>query len=320
MRSAAQEPGGFPSRNDSLQIQEAVASEIQRDHGDRPLTQGDHARIWRHDRLDGVELFQGSYKSYQFAKHFHRVPAFGVVDRGSMSSYCRHENHVLGTGTVLLLNPGEIHAPAPADSPGWSFRMFYLEEALFRSMSLNFSLQDLRFQQPFVQDSQLASSLFQLHLELEEAGDRLHFESVLLSIFSQLAERHSEALSPSSQLKPDKARIDVAREYLEANYDQNLSLAELAAVSSLSASHFLRMFRDTVGLTPHAYLTQVRIEYATSLLRAGTPLVDVANRVGFTDQSHFTKKFKRIFGVTPGQYSATAKSIRQGMKSILLAS
>ncbi|CAN5697958.1 AraC family transcriptional regulator [soil metagenome] len=228
-----------------------------------------------------------------------------------MSSYCRRENHVLETGTVLLLNPGEIHAPAPADSGGWSFRMFYLDKELFQSTSLNLSMQDLLFQQPFVQDNELASNLLQLHLDLEGSGDRLHFESILVSIFSRLAERHSEAMRPPNQPKPDQVRINRARQYLEAHYDQNLSLAELAEVSSFSSSHFLRMFRDTVGLTPHAYLTQVRIEFATSLLRAGTPLVDVANQVGFTDQSHFTKRFKGILGVTPGQYSLNARPARK---------
>jgi AraC-like DNA-binding protein len=100
----------------------------------------------------------------------------------------------------------------------------------------------------------------------------------------------------------------VALDYMEANYDRNLSLDELAGLSSYSASHFLRTFRDVVGLTPHAYLTQFRIELATTLLRSGTPLIDIAQLVGFTDQSHFTRKFKRILGVTPGQYALSSRN------------
>ncbi len=185
--------------------------------------------------------------------------------------------------------------------------MFYLEEKLFNSASLNFVSQDLRFKEPFVQDNELASSLLQLHRELEQDGETLRFESLLLSIFSRLAERHSEIVGRVFEPTSDKAKIDLARQYMEANYEQNLNLTELAELSSFSASHFLRIFRDTVGLTPHAYLTQFRIEIATSLLRVGTPLVDVANLVGFTDQSHFTKKFKRVLGVTPGQYAPSSQ-------------
>lgn len=311
MTCEAEDDHHFSSGDSYSQLLKAPHSEIQRDHGERLLWHEDRARIWRHAGLQGVELFQGAYHKYQFAKHFHRVPAIGVVDRGSMKTYCRRGHHLLGTGTVLLLNPGEIHAPAPAGSSGWSFRMFYLEEKLFSSVSSNFAMHDLRFQQPFVQDRELASRLFQLHLELEENGDALHFESRLVSIFSRLAERHAEIVSHSPGQKSDKGKIDYVRQYLEANYNKNLRLTELAELSSFSASHFLRAFTETVGLTPHAYLTQLRIEFATCLLRAGTPLVEVAYLAGFTDQSHFTKKFKRILGVTPGQYSLSSKASRR---------
>ncbi|GGG72211.1 AraC family transcriptional regulator [Edaphobacter dinghuensis] len=295
-------------KSDTSQILSAFESEVQHDHGDRPLMDGDRARIWRHAGLDGVELFQGSYQNYEFARHFHRVPAIGVVDRGAMSFYCRSANHVLGRGTVLLLNPGETHAPSPADSLGWSFRVFYLDKTFLKSMASDASMQTLRFKQPFVEDRELASSLFRLHVALERDGDRLHFESLLCSIFSRAVERYSESVNRDAEPELDKTSIGTALQYMEANYRQNLSLAELAALSPYGASHFLRMFKEIVGLTPRDYLTQFRIEMATSLLQLGMPLVDVAYMAGFTDQSHFTKKFKRVLGVTPGQYMFMAKT------------
>ncbi|HEU4636748.1 MAG TPA: AraC family transcriptional regulator, partial [Edaphobacter sp.] len=230
------------------------------------------------------------------------MTAIGVVDRGAMSSYCRRGNHVLAAGTVLLLNPGEIHAPAPAGTSGWSFRMFYFDDAFFQSIPLP-AMQKLRFRQPFVQDRELASTLLQLHHEMEGDGDRLMFETAFVSIFSRLADRYAEAPTQPVQPKPDRTAIRGALEYMEANCARNLTLGELASLSPYSTSHFLRMFRDLMGLTPHAYLTQLRIELATDLLRSGTPLVDIAGLAGFTDQSHFTRKFKRILGVTPGQYA-----------------
>lgn len=193
--------------------------------------------------------------------------------------------------------------------------MFYFDDAFFESIPLPAAMQTLRFRQPFVQDRELASTLFQLHHELEGNGDRLGFETTFVSIFSRLAERYSETPAEHVGLKPDRTAIGSALQYMETNYDRNLSLDELAELSPYSASHFLRMFRDVVGLTPHAYLTQFRIELATDLLRSGTPLVDIANLVGFTDQSHFTRKFKRVLGVTPGQYALNSKApIPRGLK------
>lgn len=294
-----------PSPN-TPHILKASKSEIQRDHSDRPLSQGDYAKIWRNTSLEGVEIFQGFYRNYQFARHFHRIPAIGVVASGSMSSYFCGQNHVVGAGTIILLNPGETHAPAPAGSSGWSFRMFYLDGTLFESLTQSIAAHGLRFRQPFVQDNLLASSLLRLHLELEYPGEKLRFESQLLSIFSHLTERHSTMQAPRAKPESDNASIDLARQYLEANYNRNPSLKELAGLSSFSASHFLRTFRETVGLTPHAYMTQLRIERAAALLRMGIPPIEVAVRTGFVDQSHLTRQFKRIFGITPGRYALSS--------------
>lgn len=92
------------------------------------------------------------------------------------------------------------------------------------------------------------------------------------------------------------------REYLQENYAQNVSLADLASFADLSAFHLNRVFAKEVGLTPYAYQTQVRIARAKSLLTSGLPPVQVAIATGFYDQSHLGKHFKRLVGVTPGSY------------------
>ena len=82
-----------------------------------------------------------------------------------------------------------------------------------------------------------------------------------------------------------------------------IDLAQLAEIAQLSPFHLLRSFRNQVALPPHAYQIQVRILRAKQMLRAGMPCIETAFAVGFADQSHFTKHFKRIVGVTPGLYS-----------------
>ncbi len=97
------------------------------------------------------------------------------------------------------------------------------------------------------------------------------------------------------------------RSYLDEHYAENISLAELAALANLSPFHLLRSFRDQVNLPPHAYQIQVRIKHAKQMLLLGLPGIDTALAVGFADQSHFTKHFKRIVGVPPGLYGAVLK-------------
>jgi transcriptional regulator GlxA family with amidase domain len=90
---------------------------------------------------------------------------------------------------------------------------------------------------------------------------------------------------------------------LEERFDEALMLDELAAVAGLSRFHLQRVFTAEIGMGPHAYQTQVRINRAKELLRRNVPLAEVATRAGFADQSHLHRHFTRRVGITPGQYA-----------------
>lgn len=94
--------------------------------------------------------------------------------------------------------------------------------------------------------------------------------------------------------------------YINAHLDRDLKLVELATIAQLSPYHFLRLFKQSMGTTPHQYILQCRIEKTKQLLRHSTlSLAEIAARVGFSDQSHLTRYFKRVVGVTPKQFLQT---------------
>jgi AraC-like DNA-binding protein len=281
---------------------DADNSHIYRDHSARPAGRDESARIWQHGALSGAELFRGSYRKYEFAHHFHSVPAIGVVERGSMRCYCKGATHILPPGTVLLFNPGEVHAPGPAHSNEWTFRVFFFEDELFRARSADVARSVLRFSKPFVEDRRLASSLLQLHCKLETHATALDIESSIFGIFTQLAQKHTCLPAHTHRSGIEKTKIKRVKEHLDVYFRRDITLGDLAAIAQFSPYHTLRTFRSSVGLTPHAYLIQIRIEEGKRLLRTGNSISDVAASTGFTDQSHFTRHFKRIMGVTPGQY------------------
>jgi AraC family transcriptional regulator len=99
-------------------------------------------------------------------------------------------------------------------------------------------------------------------------------------------------------------KLRAAIEYIEGHLDSEIALEDLAAVAHLSAYHFARLFRASTGLPPHRYVIARRVERAKQLLRGGDDLslAQVAARVGFWDQGHFTRHFKRLVGVTPGRF------------------
>jgi AraC-like DNA-binding protein len=97
--------------------------------------------------------------------------------------------------------------------------------------------------------------------------------------------------------------IERVQQYLDRHFNEAVSLEKLAALAKLSRFHLLRAFTRHTGLPPHAYQMQRRIEVACTLLQSGISAAQVATRVGFADQSHFTRHFKRICHITPGRYA-----------------
>jgi AraC-like DNA-binding protein len=91
-------------------------------------------------------------------------------------------------------------------------------------------------------------------------------------------------------------------DYIHDHLAEAIRLEDLAALADLSPYHLLRAYRATTGLPPHQYQLQLRIRQAKQMLRAGQPIADIAADLGFVDQGHLHHLFRRIVGVTPGQY------------------
>ena len=155
-------------------------------------------------------------------------------------------------------------------------------------------------------DPDLASLALGLHDQLAGAGaeDRLYVDTLSVQLAVHLLRRHGtrplHLRSYRGGLTREKMRAVL--DYLNAHLSTNIHLAELAGVVEMSPYYFLRLFRDSSGLTPHQYLVHRRVEVAKSmLLRDDLSVAEVAQRLGFSDQSHFTRHFRRLTGSPPGQ-------------------
>jgi AraC-like DNA-binding protein len=283
-------------------IFESVSPEWARGSDEHVSVDQETAHMWRHPELAGVELFRGVYTRYEAARHFHLEPAIGIVARGAMGTYARGVTHRVPKGTLFLINPEEVHAPRPVIPQGWVLRAFYFKNNFYTRMSRSLGVADVRFSELFVNHERLTQSFLSLHRDLEESGASLELESRLLTIMGKLAEHYAEVPLRSGSVKSEHQKIARAKEFLIENYRRSISLEELAETVEFSPYHLLRTFRSAVGLTPHDFLTQVRVERAKRLLRRGNTISDIAVDTGFVDQAHFTRRFKEIVGVTPGRY------------------
>jgi AraC-like DNA-binding protein len=255
------------------------------------------SRIWRPTGSPEIELLHGHYRNFSFSKHFHSVAAIGVVDQGTMSCYWEGKEYDAPAGTVILFNAGDVHAPRGKAGDPWSFRMLYMD----RPLSLEVFGHDSPFRKPFVKDNRLAANVLRTHRRFRRNVPAMESEIALLALSRRLRPHLNP--KPREQREGDES-VERARDYIHAHYAQNISLRLLANEVQLSPFYLARNFREHYGIPPHLYLLQVRVERAQALLRSGAPIADVAAQTGFVDQSHFTRHFKRISGVTPGQYSS----------------
>jgi AraC-like DNA-binding protein len=266
------------------------------------------AKFWTDPTLDNLELLRASYVTHAFAPHTHEGFAIGVIEAGAETFTYRRRFHIAGAGSVVLINPGEMHTgEALTTGTGWRYRMLYPAASILQRAASEIQGRRMGvpfFAEPVVQDKHIARLLVNLHLSLEENESQLERESRLIWTMAQLVARHADARLDANAA-PSRAEHGVvgrARAYLEQHLGESVSLDDLSREVNLSAFHLLRVFRNTAGLPPHAYLTQLRLAQAKALLREGRPIADVARAVGFTDQSHLNRHFKRVVGITPGQY------------------
>jgi AraC-like DNA-binding protein len=252
-------------------------------------------------------MLKARYFTHSFARHTHEGYAIGVIESGVEEFSYRGALHRAPAGSVVVIHPGEVHTGHAGVESGWSYRMLYpsvecVQQAI--AGGLGSCERVPYFGEPIIHDPELAAALRHMHFTLETATSRLEQESRFLWMLNHLVVRHADSRPFFPPTGRDAQAVQQVREYLHAHVANPVSLADLAHLTGLKPLRVLRLFQKQMGLPPHAYLIQVRVQHAKQLLQTGLAIAQVAADTGFTDQSHLNRHFKRLVGVTPGQYGA----------------
>ena len=268
----------------------------------------EQTELWRVPELGNAEVLHARYHDHRFERHAHGQFAISIIDRGAGSFLYRGGRRTAPAGSLVALEPEREHTGEVVSDEGWFYRVLYPEPALLDRVACELAGRAhewLHFPEPVIRDRDLAAAMDRLHRALADpSAAPVERESLFFfaceGLLSRHAKRQAEPRVPGSR-EPRAAAL--AREYLEDRYAEDVSLEDLSGVTGLSRYHLIRVFKEAVGLPPHAYLTGVRLNRAKELLTAGVPVGEVAAKVGFADQSHLTRRFKGTFGVTPGRFA-----------------
>ena len=268
--------------------------------------QSDKATFWRAPEYNDMEMLHARYISHRFPLHFHEEYVVGVIERGYYEFDFEGSHRQIRQGEIVLINPGEIHSGYALDNHGWQYRTFYPAAHMMKQLACEITGRDWRmpaFTSPVIADLQLSQQLTTLHTAMEHSKTRLVKDTLLREAMGLLIRKYASDKPRNLRLVSDNRAVSIARDYLETHYAEDVSLDDVANAAALSPYHLSRIFKAQLGLAPHQYLIQIRVQRAKTLLNQGHPIADVALEVGFADQSHLTKWFKRVIGVPPGQFT-----------------
>ncbi|HJQ40166.1 MAG TPA: AraC family transcriptional regulator [Thermoanaerobaculia bacterium] len=255
---------------------------------------------------DGAECFEARFHKYAFERHIHDTFAIGVTLSGVQRFWCGGVTHDSRPGDVVVIAPGQAHDGESGNGESYSYRMAYLPVSLIHQVLADASERshglDLSFDTPLVRDRRLAATLAGAWMTAKKAQNTDAFYELIV----ELAMRFGKIRIPD---RPRSAPAELARvvEYLHANIEREIRTNELARVAGMSRFRLTRQFRRAFGLPLHAYHVHLKLETSKRLLREES-IADVAARLGFCDQSHFHRRFKGAFGMTPAQWTAAQRS------------
>ncbi|MFM9926367.1 AraC family transcriptional regulator [Variovorax sp. H27-G14] len=264
------------------------------------------SRYWHAPELPGMDMLHADFTTHEYAPHVHHSFVIAVTEVGGSEFKSRGRTGVAQQQALLVFNPAEPHSGRMGGSARWRYRSFYLAEPGIRHLMTTLGIDQTRyFGDNVFCDPELIDSFLELHRAFDgndAQSDPLRQQEMFVHSFGTLFQNHAQ---PGQRVLPVPADARVLAPVLELLHDayaERLTLEQMAATAALTPFQLIGAFNRSIGLTPHTYLTQLRLRAAIALLTAGRPLIEAAVASGFYDQSALTRHFKRTFGMTPLQY------------------
>ncbi|MFW8619433.1 helix-turn-helix domain-containing protein [Enterococcus innesii] len=255
------------------------------------------------DSTLGVEalLFNGIQQ--EFPNHWHEYYVIGLMEAGTRKFTCQNTCYIVEAGDLILIPPKAAHSCQQLTEEKLVYRNIHLTpENMAVQVQKIFNTQlTPHFPEPVICQVKEKEEFHAVHqLLLSDQGDEFEKQERFTCLLHDLLVQYADFTHEQTETTSNKAAV--AKAYIDQHYAEKLSLSELSDVLGMNQYVLIRQFTKAYGLSPFQYLSTVRISAAKKKLEAQEAIAEVAFLTGFSDQSHFTRIFKSLIGVTPKAY------------------
>lgn len=267
-------------------------------------------QFWVDATVPGLSLMRAQFTTHEFPLHSHEAFVIAATENGGSEVKSRGLIQQAHHNALFVFNPAEPHAGWLGRSPRWQYRSFYLSRSGMDRLAHDLGVRELPyFTRNKFTDPDLIEMFFALHRACESQDETRH--ELLVETFGKLFARYGSSREQIPDARKDSELLLKALEVIHDRFREPLHLDDLSSAVDLTSFQVIGLFKRGLGLTPHAYLTQVRLSAACRSLRRGVPIADAALASGFYDQSALNNHFKRCYAITPLQFAAANRSARR---------
>ncbi|PIF04783.1 MAG: AraC family transcriptional regulator [Arcobacter sp.] len=263
------------------------------------------SKFFKDENLPFVESRYSVDSKQEYEKHFHTTLSIGIVEDGETSYTCQENSYTLKPNQLAIIEPNIIHSCNPSKNKARTYHMIYvdiqwceeIQRVLFEDVNHFISLNSVQ-----IKNKELFNDFLKLNKSLlDEKVFYLEKEELLEIFFIKLFNRYCNK-SANQTTNKDKSKIQKTKEYIKNNCKENLTLDDIAQYVGISKFYLSKLFKQEVHLSIYKYLLNCKINFAKELLSKNYKSIEVANILGFFDQSHFISTFKKYVAATPDEY------------------
>ncbi|ACS79545.1 AraC family transcriptional regulator [Maridesulfovibrio salexigens] len=260
------------------------------------------------ENLPEAVLIEAREIANRFPRHVHSSYIFILIDQGERKVSINSQTYSYCAGEMCILPPGTSHSCESICKNGFgphSYRALCVNPSYLQNLAEEISGKACsapHFNPAIAYKGFGRTSFDELFSLLKTTGTSLEKQTALNNFLYHALEHFSTTRIIPEATGPQQEALIRVKEFIDTNFKDKITLNVLAETACLSQFHLQKLFVKKFGLSPQEHLTSCRIYEAKARIQSGETLIEAALNSGFSDQSHFSRHFKKVIGISPGRF------------------